>query len=130
MVAAPASAGRSQFARIWRRKGLKRLIPRPEMVAPREPQTPKIWRRSAPGPSSRRIRGIVIARSEAMWRSRVARQCWVGSLRSVASRPEMAPQRLEKIDYAPGNGRPSREPGRQDESQSRGADHASPDDAR
>ena len=31
------------FARKWRRKGLKRLNPRPEMVGPRKRRTPKIW---------------------------------------------------------------------------------------
>ena len=31
------------FARKWRRKGLKRLNPRPEMVWPRKRRTPKIW---------------------------------------------------------------------------------------
>jgi hypothetical protein len=33
-----------RFARKWRRKGLKRLIPRPEMEWPRRARTPKIWR--------------------------------------------------------------------------------------
>ena len=32
----------------WRRKGLKQLIPRPEMVWPRKPLTPNIRRREPP----------------------------------------------------------------------------------
>ena len=37
----------SGFARKWRRKGLKRFNPRPEMVWPRKPRTPNIWYSSA-----------------------------------------------------------------------------------
>jgi hypothetical protein len=36
-------ASPSGFARKWRRKNLKRLNPRPEMVWPRTRRTPKIW---------------------------------------------------------------------------------------
>ena len=35
--------GGSALARKWRRKGLKRLNSRPEMVWPRQPWTPKMW---------------------------------------------------------------------------------------
>ena len=38
------------FARKWRRKGLKRSNPRPEMVVPRKRRTPKIWLQSATTP--------------------------------------------------------------------------------
>ena len=42
--AATASTGRSlQSARKWRRNGLKRLNPGPEMVVCREPLTHNIW---------------------------------------------------------------------------------------
>jgi hypothetical protein len=37
----------SGFARKWRRKGLKRLNPRPEMVWSRKARTPNIWYKSA-----------------------------------------------------------------------------------
>ena len=37
----------SGFARKWRRKGLKRLNPRPEMVWPRKRRTHNIWYKSA-----------------------------------------------------------------------------------
>ena len=36
-----------EFARKWRRKGLERLNPRPEMVWPRKRRTPNIWYESA-----------------------------------------------------------------------------------
>ncbi len=39
-----AIPGRARVARKWRRNGLKRLNPRPEMLRPRKPGAPKIWR--------------------------------------------------------------------------------------
>ena len=35
--------GKNGVARKWRRNGLKRLNPRPEMVWPRKPRTHKMW---------------------------------------------------------------------------------------
>jgi len=59
----------SGFARKWRRKGLKRLNPRPEMVWPRKPRTPNIWYKSAIGglaePTS-----VSVARDECYARER------------------------------------------------------------
>jgi len=66
---------RLRVARKWRRKGLKRLNPRPEM-APLDSFDPQ---------------ACALARS-------------TRDGQAVARRPEMAPQGLEKIESAPGNG--------------------------
>ena len=68
------ATGRTRVARKWRRKSLERLDSRPETA-----------------PAGRRSQ---------------ARACRLRSAvdKPNASRPEMAPQRLEKIESAPGNG--------------------------
>ncbi len=67
---------RMQIARKWRRKSLERLESRPELAPLPGPSIP--W--------------------PALCRLRIALD------RSIASRPEMAPQSIEKIIFAPGNG--------------------------
>jgi hypothetical protein len=78
----------SRLARKWRRKGLKRLNPRSEMVWPRKHLTPKIWyqRRngaaSAPAPAGQT-------------------RC---AVEAPLAGPEMAAQKLEKTESPPGKG--------------------------
>ena len=77
----------SGVARKWRRKGLKRLNSRPEMVWPRRRLTPKIWYERAAAPR--------------------ARAPAAQALRAVEAPPaglEMAAQKLAKTESAPGNG--------------------------
>ncbi len=57
------------FAREWRRKGLKRLNPRPEMVWPRNPGPPNIWYKSAIGGLAEPTR-VSVARDECYARER------------------------------------------------------------
>ena len=80
----------SGFARKWRRKGLKRLNPRPEMVWPRERRTHNIWYNSATAlaPPSRATNA---------GRGRGGRKfSWLQS-------PEK-PQNAERISPEPGHG--------------------------
>ena len=42
-IAAREADGKNGVARKWRRNGVKRLNPRPEMVWARKPRTYKIW---------------------------------------------------------------------------------------
>jgi hypothetical protein len=58
----------SGLARKWRRKGLKRLNPRPEMVWPRKPRTPNIWYKSARGLAE--PTRVAVAREECYARER------------------------------------------------------------
>src|SRR5271165_6627066 len=70
------ATGRTRVARKWRRKSLERLDSRSEMAPPPDPSIRKPW--------ACRLRSAVD--------------------KPNASSPEMAPQRLEKIESAPGNG--------------------------
>jgi hypothetical protein len=45
--AARGPDGKTESPRKWRRNGLKRLNPRPEMVGPRRPRTHKMWHTGA-----------------------------------------------------------------------------------
>src|SRR5271163_2418370 len=56
-VAGVAAREQDGVARKWRRNGLKRLNPRPEMVWAREPRTYKIWYAAAADHKRLRLRG-------------------------------------------------------------------------
>ena len=86
---------RRRSARKWRRNGLKRSNPRPEMVWPRKPRTPKIW--------------------YALLRRLPTRPAKTPPPVEVPSvRPQMALQGFEKIESAPGNGMAPEAPDPQD----------------
>ena len=97
----------SGVARKWRRKGLKRLNPRPGMVWPRKRPTPKIWykarrRRVASRPADQTPRAV----------------------EAPPASPGVEPQKLEKIEPAPGNG-PAPEGSSPQRSGARRANHSS-----
>ena len=93
-ISAREAEGNTEVAGKWRRNRLKRLNPRREMVWSRKPRTYKIWFTGA-----RLTVQLPLTSRDAFGRRELRARG-----RGQRSRREMAPQPLEKIESAPGNG--------------------------